>query len=381
MTPSSKHTTAELHQAQTALGYQQQLRFATALNDIAAVIAANDTPDAILENANRRIAETLHVDRALLYDVSFEKNCIVGLCEWLRQPHPDIAATKDEYPLAMFLSPFTEIRKTKQHLTSQIDAVTEHFLADGSGKILHGHFKIKSLLWYPFAFDDHGYYVFTLNQILTQRPWTAAELGFMEAAATQVTGVLIKIRLLAERTRAEAALRTSEEQFRLLFNSSRDAILVHELTPEKLPGRFIEVNQEACRRYGYTRAELLQMRPTDLDAPEGLAAMPAAMQRLLADGHAAWEGMHLTRSGRTINVDIVNVLYDFRGQPMIMAVVRDITARTQAEAQMTQQLDELRRWQAVTLGREGRINELKREVNALAARLGEPPRYATQERQ
>ena len=42
-------------------------------------------------------------------------------------------------------------------------------------------------------------------------------------------------------------------------------------------------------------------------------------------------------------------------------------------------MDELRRWQAVTLGRESRIAELKEEVNALAARLGETKPYATPE--
>jgi hypothetical protein len=42
-------------------------------------------------------------------------------------------------------------------------------------------------------------------------------------------------------------------------------------------------------------------------------------------------------------------------------------------------MDELRRWQAVTLGREGRVGELKREVNALAARLGLQPPYGSTE--
>lgn len=46
-----------------------------------------------------------------------------------------------------------------------------------------------------------------------------------------------------------------------------------------------------------------------------------------------------------------------------------------AEERLHTQLDELRRWQQVMLGREGRVLELKREINALHARLGEPPRY------
>jgi DNA-binding response OmpR family regulator len=56
----------------------------------------------------------------------------------------------------------------------------------------------------------------------------------------------------------------------------------------------------------------------------------------------------------------------------------EITTRGRAEAAIVQQLDELRRWQEVMLDREDRVQELKREVNELAARLGETVRYPSQ---
>ncbi len=65
-------------------------------------------------------------------------------------------------------------------------------------------------------------------------------------------------------------------------------------------------------------------------------------------------------------------------------------ARTRSEealaagrAELTAQLDELRRWHEATLGREARVLELKRELNDLLAKLGEPPRYpsATDDRE
>ena len=53
----------------------------------------------------------------------------------------------------------------------------------------------------------------------------------------------------------------------------------------------------------------------------------------------------------------------------------DVTKTVQAEQRLHEQLSELQRWQQVTLGREGRVLELKQEVNALLARLDEAPRY------
>jgi hypothetical protein len=58
-----------------------------------------------------------------------------------------------------------------------------------------------------------------------------------------------------------------------------------------------------------------------------------------------------------------------------LAQGQDITERKRAEAQLTEQLDELRRWHDITLGREARILDLKREVNELMAQTGRPPHY------
>ena len=130
---------------------------------------------------------------------------------------------------------------------------------------------------------------------------------------------------------AEEALRESEERYHRLFNSINDPVFVHHFTKDKMPGLFVEVNDAACQRYGYTRDELLKMRPMDIDAPEGLAVIPEAMQTLVDKEYAMWEGMHLTREGRKIPVEISNVLFNLHGDQMILSVVRDITERKKAK--------------------------------------------------
>jgi PAS domain S-box-containing protein len=57
----------------------------------------------------------------------------------------------------------------------------------------------------------------------------------------------------------------------------------------------------------------------------------------------------------------------------------DITERKRAEQKIREQLEELQRWYRVMLSREERVQELKREVNELLIRLGEPMRYSSQE--
>ena len=60
---------------------------------------------------------------------------------------------------------------------------------------------------------------------------------------------------------------------------------------------------------------------------------------------------------------------------IIEGLALDITESKKIEVQMQEQLDELSRWYAATLGREERVIELKKEVNQLLIEAGKTPRY------
>ncbi|MEI7834095.1 MAG: response regulator [bacterium] len=55
----------------------------------------------------------------------------------------------------------------------------------------------------------------------------------------------------------------------------------------------------------------------------------------------------------------------------------EIEERKQADKLLHDRLEELQRWRTLTLGRESRVMDLKREVNALLGIAGQPPRYAS----
>lgn len=203
--------------AQYEKDQQQRLLFVSAIDAIAEKIKNLDSHEEILDNANRILGETLQLDRALIYYVCFDENYLQGLCEWLNGEHPDIVTTKAKYPLDLFIKPFTQLKVTQKFLTSHVGSVNAHYIGDGSGEMLHGQFKIKSLIWYPFDFDGNNFYVFTLNQILYERQWTEEELNFVGSVAKQVSLALMKIRLTKERQaliKSETKLRTSNNRYR-----------------------------------------------------------------------------------------------------------------------------------------------------------------------
>ncbi|MFZ0932418.1 MAG: PAS domain S-box protein [Syntrophobacteraceae bacterium] len=138
---------------------------------------------------------------------------------------------------------------------------------------------------------------------------------------------------ITERKLAEAAIRKSEERYRLLFNSANDAFFVHLGPTGGFPGRFIEVNDVGCKRLGYSREELLQMSPLDIDAPDTIANIPQIMEHLTTQGHATWEGAHMTKQGQRIPIEITNHIFELDGKPTVLATVRDLTERKKAKAE------------------------------------------------
>lgn len=132
----------------------------------------------------------------------------------------------------------------------------------------------------------------------------------------------------------QADLRESEERYRLLFDGSNDAILVHWLDDQGLPGRFTQINQEACRRLGFSREELLRMTPMDLAAPAMAEQQPLIAEELHASGSLLFETLHVAKDGRRIPVESHVRLLTIDGKSAVLSTSRDITKRKRVEEEL-----------------------------------------------
>ncbi len=138
------------------------------------------------------------------------------------------------------------------------------------------------------------------------------------------------VRDVSARVLVDKALRKSEERYRMLFNNGMDAAFLHAGPRNGLPGRIVEVNDAACERLGYSRSELLRMNPLDIDAADTLPGVPRMMERLVRDGRADWEGVHLTKDGRRIPVEIRAQMFEIDGEPRVLSIARDLSERKRA---------------------------------------------------
>ncbi len=142
---------------------------------------------------------------------------------------------------------------------------------------------------------------------------------------------------ITEHMRVEEALRKSEEKFRNLFDHASDAIFIHDIK-----GHFLEVNKMAYQRLGYTKKQLLQMTPKDIDTPEFAASIPSIIEKLRKKGYVIFESAHVRQDGKTIPVEISSRTIEYRGEPAILSIARDITDRQQAQEILQRSEEEYR---------------------------------------
>ena len=112
--------------------------------------------------------------------------------------------------------------------------------------------------------------------------------------------------------------------FRALIEGSNDAI--HVVDPAT--GRFLDVNESACRVLGYTRDEHLALTVFDVVEVDR-AFFHATIARAKMAGHATVEVLHRRKDGKTypVEVSLSPITID---REYLLAVVRDITERKRA---------------------------------------------------
>ncbi len=136
---------------------------------------------------------------------------------------------------------------------------------------------------------------------------------------------------ITARKQAEEALRDGEERYRALFEKAADIMFI--VDDETM--RFVEVNETASQRLGYSKAELSTMTPLDLDTSEDRQLVHHRMEQLRTDGVLLFEVTYIAKNGTRIPVEVSARKLIFKGRAAHISTVRDITERKLAAETLT----------------------------------------------
>jgi PAS domain S-box-containing protein len=182
----------------------------------------------------------------------------------------------------------------------------------------------------------------------------------LSAVATDITG----------HKEAEAALqaekerhREHEQRYRLLFENSPLPMFLYDV--ETLG--YIEVNDAAVARYGYSREEFLRMTVLDIRPAEDQERLRAAL-RILGEGvQHLGDWRHRLKDGRLIDVEILTETMEVEeGRKAVLVAAIDVT-----EQRRTKRREECEREVTAILAESARVPEaVPRVLRALGERLG-----------
>lgn len=135
---------------------------------------------------------------------------------------------------------------------------------------------------------------------------------------------------ITDRKRAQLGIEESEKRYRDLFDSNPSPMWVYDL--ENLS--FLEVNEAAIIKYGYSRDEFLRMTIKDI-RPE------SEVQRLLENiaqlrppfqNTGIWK--HKLKNGNLIDVEIVSHVIEFKDRKAVLVLAQDITEKKKVQDEL-----------------------------------------------
>jgi PAS domain S-box-containing protein len=152
--------------------------------------------------------------------------------------------------------------------------------------------------------------------------------------------IVVSIKDITERKRAEEALRESEERYRQLFEAESDAIVLID----NATGCILEANSAAAALYGYSKEELLSKKNSDLSAePEETQRVtqttPVDVNRVVTVPLR----FHRKQDGSVFPVEITGRFLIRQGRSVHIAAIRDITERKRAEEALRRAEENFRR--------------------------------------
>lgn len=163
--------------------------------------------------------------------------------------------------------------------------------------------------------------------------WASTNAHFLKDSDDIIIGVEGATRDITDLKQAEAALKESEEKFRLAFMTSPDAISLNRLSD----GSYIDVNPGFCRITGYSRDDVMGKTPQELSIWTDLWRKKFLVEELRTQGMIHnLESRFQCRDG-TLRYGLMSAsLLTLDQEQVILSITRDITEQKQTRELLVQ---------------------------------------------
>lgn len=123
----------------------------------------------------------------------------------------------------------------------------------------------------------------------------------------------------------QRSLRSLRDRYLRLRDGGDCVVVGFHLSPDSIPGKFVEVNAFAIRRLGYSEEEFRSLTLRDIIDPERHGDLDVFLCDLVAQKVSKLETVMLAKDGRQIPIEMHASLTENGKTPSVIAVIRDIS--------------------------------------------------------
>jgi len=254
-------------------------------------VCSSDLEPAPLRDVLVKIAgDTLCVDRTFIYDVRLDQGVAVRLAEHSSRENSSSIPAANVYPLHFFGDALGELWARRTWFVSHMSAPNPN-MSQQTIELIHEQMQMRSVLWFPFFFREHGFHLLVFNQH-DDRDFHKDELDFIGVVGHHVGLALWKLNLLE-------GLAASQTRYRALYDYAPSMFFT-----VGADRNILSLNRFAVEHLGYPEQELLGADVLDVFVPEDREGIKKQLEGAFAKPGQVfrWEARKRCKDGTVISV-------------------------------------------------------------------------------
>jgi PAS domain S-box-containing protein len=224
--------------------------------------------------------------------------------------NPELIELSYESP-AMAASPLNRLRSGRVVSGNVVDFERE------ARELLEPQ-DIVSIALMPIFVEAEYWGFIGFDECTRKRNWSAAEIDALQAAASTLAAAV-------QRQRAEEVLREQQAQYRQVFDTTGDGLVVTDIHY-----RLIAANPAFHRMHGYEPGELAGTNSLTWIHPDHHDVLESYRDAILRGENPQLQALDVRKDGSSFPVQVHGAGFTLNGQPQLLGVVHDDTERARA---------------------------------------------------